>query len=222
MVGGFVAQYTDWRWTQWTVLFAALPIIAGVYTLKETYSKILISRREKRLGLPQSNQEPQGWQHLQKMLRVTLLRPLHMLLFEPIVAFLGIYTSFIFGVLFMFFAAFPVVFQGVYGFSVSQLGLSFTGTGVGVLLSMGTNILIDRLIYQKQVKKSRERGCKGVVAPEHRLYSAMLGSLAIPIALFWFGWTAESEVHWVSPVIATVPFAWGNLSIFVSDKKVET
>jgi len=32
--------------------------------------------------------------------------------------------------------------------------------------------------------------------------------------LFWFGWTAESRVHWISPVIAEAFFACGNLLIF--------
>lgn len=44
----------------------------------------------------------------------------------------------------------------------------------------------------------------------------MIGSLGLPIGLFWFAWTAKREVHWISPVLAAVPFAWGNLCIFVS------
>jgi hypothetical protein len=32
----------------------------------------------------------------------------------------------------------------------------------------------------------------------------------------WFAWTAKREVSWASPVVAAIPFAWGNLSIFVS------
>ena len=34
--------------------------------------------------------------------------------------------------------------------------------------------------------------------------------------LFWFGWSARSDVHWISPVLAGIPFAWGNLCIFLS------
>ncbi|KAF2166921.1 hypothetical protein M409DRAFT_54685 [Zasmidium cellare ATCC 36951] len=210
IIGGFVAQYEGWRWTQWVALLAVLPIIAGIFTMRETYHKLLVRRREEALGLLPSIPSPK----LRVLLTVVLVRPLHMIFFEPIVACLGIYTSFIFGVLYIFFAAFPIIFQGIYGFTISQLGLSFTGTGVGVLIAVGTNILIDRMIYQKQVRRSWERGDRGVVAPEHRLYSAMFGSFTIPIALFWFGWSARGDMHWISPIIATVPFAWGNLSIF--------
>jgi hypothetical protein len=32
----------------------------------------------------------------------------------------------------------------------------------------------------------------------------------------WFAWTARRSIHWASPVLAAVPFAWGNLCIFLS------
>jgi hypothetical protein len=44
----------------------------------------------------------------------------------------------------------------------------------------------------------------------------MIGSFGVPIGLFWFGWSACAATHWIVPIIALVPFAWGNLSIFVS------
>ena len=34
--------------------------------------------------------------------------------------------------------------------------------------------------------------------------------------LFWFAWTARSSIHWISPVLSGIPFAWGNLAIFIS------
>jgi len=54
------------------------------------------------------------------------------------------------------------------------------------------------------------------VAPEKRLYAAMLGSVGLPMGLFWFAWTARKDVHWISPILATIPFAWGNLCVFTS------
>jgi hypothetical protein len=36
------------------------------------------------------------------------------------------------------------------------------------------------------------------------------------VGLFWFAWTARHDVHWISPVLAAIPFAWGNLCIFIS------
>lgn len=144
-----------------------------------------------------------------------------MLFVEPIVGFFSLYTAFTFAVLFAFFAAFPIVFHGVYGFTTSQVGLTFLAVGLGVVLAVFTAIACDRILYQKHYRRALSEG-RTAAAPEHRLYSAMLGSMGIPIGLFWFGWTARADVHWASPVIAAIPFAWGNLSIFVSRAYDET
>lgn len=43
----------------------------------------------------------------------------------------------------------------------------------------------------------------------------MLGSFGVTGGLFWFGWSARPNVHWIVPVLAGVSFGWGNLCIFV-------
>jgi len=152
---------------------------------------------------------------LQIILTATLFRPVHMLFAEPLVGFTSLYSAFIFAVLFAFFAAFPHVFGGVYNFEVYQIGLTFIGVGVGVILGVATSMLIDRLVYVQKHHKALSEG-KRQAEPEHRLYGAMVGSLGIPIGLFWLGWAARKDVHWIVPIIGSVPFAWGNLSVFVS------
>jgi hypothetical protein len=52
--------------------------------------------------------------------------------------------------------------------------------------------------------------------PEARLYPAMFDSVLLPIALFWFGWTIQYRVHWISAVSAEGVFACGNLLLFMS------
>ncbi len=107
-----------------------------------------------------------------------------MLITEPIVAFLSIYVSFNFSVLFAFFAAFPYVFKSVYGFGTEQAGLVFLAIGVGCVLALPTVSACDILLYQPKVRRAREEGGSGVVSPEYRLYPAMMGSFGLPIGLF--------------------------------------
>lgn len=183
---------------------------------KETYKKTLIQRRNKKLGLPLPPTpfvSPAA--KVKFMLTVTLTRPLHMLFTEPIVGFTSLYVAFNFAVLFTFFAAFPYVFKGVYGFDTEQSGLVFLAIGVGCSLAVPTVLICDRKFYQPRVKISHEEGRQGVVSPEYRLYPAMMGSFGLPIGLFWFAWTAKRSDSWASPVVSAVPFAWGNLSIFI-------
>lgn len=52
--------------------------------------------------------------------------------------------------------------------------------------------------------------------PEHRLYAAMIASFGLPIKLFWFVWTSKSSVSWASTVVSTIPYAWGNLRVFLA------
>jgi len=139
-----------------------------------------------------------------------------MLLTEPIVAFLSLYVAFNFAVLFTFFAAFPYVFETVYHFTTEQSGLVFLAIGVGCALAVPTVLLCDRFLYQPRVRLAHAEGRNGVVAPEYRLYPAILGSFGLPIGLFWFAWTARSSISWASPVVSAIPFAWGNLSIFIA------
>jgi hypothetical protein len=139
-----------------------------------------------------------------------------MLCTEPVVLSISLYTAFAFAVLFLFFAAFPFILsRPPYSFTPSQSGLFFLGIGIGVLLASATSIVIDRRIYQaahaRAISKSRTPA-----RPEHRLYSAMIGSVGIPVGLFWFAWCADKGVHWSVLAVATVPFAWGNLCLFAS------
>jgi len=148
--------------------------------MSETYKKTILQKRRVKLGLPAApSQFKSTGAALHFLLTVTLIRPLHMLFTEPIVAFLSLYIAFNFGVLFTFFACFPYVFNTVYGFSTEQTGLVFLALGVGCILAVPSTIACDRYIYLKQHRLSKDAGKDGVVAPEHRLYPAMMGSFGL-------------------------------------------
>ena len=216
-LGGFVSQYKDWEWTQWVTLFIIITAFISSLGMQETYKKIILQKRAKRLGIePPKQTLPPGFAGFKVMMTVTLFRPVNMLITEPIVLFMSIYTAFAFAILFAFFPAFPLIFGGVYGFTTSQVGLAFLGVAVGVVTATITALIIDVKLYQGRFRKAVAEG-HGVVAPEHRLYAGMFGSFGIPIGIFWFAWTSRASVHWMVPIVGSVFFAWGNLSIFVRD-----
>ena len=215
IIGGYAVTKKGWPWTEWTLLFFTAASLLYCLPMKETYKKIILQNRAKKLGIPPPPKGPTGAAGLKFLLVITLFRPVHMLFAEPIVAFFSLYIGFNFSVLFGLFDAFPIVFEGVYGFSVEKAGLPWLGVLVGVTLATITLIILDRCCYRKQFELSRRLGKGGLVAPEHRLYGAMAGSLGVSIGLFWFAWTARHDVHWIIPVVASVPFAWGNLCVFV-------
>lgn len=150
---------------------------------------------------------------LRKFLTNSLFRPLHMLLTEPIVAFLCLYIAFNFGTLFMFFGAFFYVFATVYSFTLTQSGLVFFAIAFGCVLGTATVLVSDALLYRPRV-----HGCPPneiPPPPEYRLYPAMLGSLGLLVSLFSFGWAARPDVSAAVPIIAVALFGWGNLIMTV-------
>jgi membrane-bound metal-dependent hydrolase YbcI (DUF457 family) len=83
-------------------------------------------------------------------------------------------------VLFAFFAAYPFTFTTVYGFNTWQYGLTFTAIGLGVLLAVATNIVVDRLYYAKHHQRVLKEG-RTAVPPEYRLLCAQMGCFGVPI-----------------------------------------
>lgn len=56
----------------------------------------------------------------------------------------------------------------------------------------------------------------GFAPPEARLIIGMVGSVALPIGMFWFAWTNGPSVHWISPIMAGAPFGFGLTLVFLS------
>jgi len=52
--------------------------------------------------------------------------------------------------------------------------------------------------------------------PEKRLELCIISGWALVIAMFWFGWTSYSSIHWISPVLAGGLIGVGVLGMFVS------
>lgn len=181
VIGGFAAEFKGWRWSQWCTIFIALAAYLTVLPMSETYKKVILQRRARRLGIAPPPAPPvKGWAYVKMLVTITILRPLHMLAVEPIVMLFSFYTAFIFGVLFCFFGAYPFTFGSVYGFNTWQYGLTFLGIGIGVLLGLITAVGVDRKVYMEKYRAALKDG-RTVIAPEHRLYVGMAGAFGVPV-----------------------------------------
>ncbi|KAJ5106417.1 hypothetical protein N7456_003092 [Penicillium angulare] len=211
VIGSFVVARKGWKWTQWTLLFFSIFTMITILMARETFHPVLKRRRAKELGLPLPTSQPLS-SKARLFATVALLRPIQMLLTEPIVAFVCLYVACEFATLFCFFAAVPLVFGGVYGFGLEDSGLVFLAIVVGCLLGAVTVLLCDVFLYRRKAAKLQGQQ----IPAEFRLYPALIGSIGLPIGLFWFGWTSKASIHWASPTVAIMLFAWGNLCVFVS------
>lgn len=203
LVGGFVVQSKGWRWTQWTTIFFIVAFYVPVAFTKETYKKVILQRRAKKLSIPGPPEvQRTPMEFVKYFARTQLLRPLHMLFTELIVTLVCTYNGFLFGLIYTFVVASPWVYEEYYDFDLTGQSLSFLGLSIGAILAPFPIMIIDHYIYQPKLAQFREtHGEDEQFPPEHRLYPAMIASPILPAALLLFGWTARPEIHWIVPIL---------------------
>lgn len=119
-IGGFtVKSYLGWRFNgYWSVIMGFLTFIAMAFFMKETYPPTILVSKAKLLRRSTKNWAIHAKQeeveiNIQELLSKNLSRPMRMFLTESIVAAITIYLSFVYGLLYTFLTAYPIVFQGV-------------------------------------------------------------------------------------------------------------
>jgi MFS family permease len=113
MAGPLVSGFTvllSWRWVFWVALMAAAAGVPCILLLPETYLPLLL--RKEGLKSPPQVDVDQSNKAQAFSAREIFIRPFLMLLREPIVAFTSLYLSVVYGILFLFFQAYPVIFRG--------------------------------------------------------------------------------------------------------------
>jgi len=127
---------------------------------------------------------------------------------------LCLFSAILLGILYLFFGAFPIVFEGNHGFTLSQTGMSFLGIFVGMVIATCTDPFwhknYSRLIKQREAATGEVGGSE----PEYRLPPTIAGAFLVPIGLFVFAWTTYSSVHWIVPIIGSTIFGMGNILVF--------
>jgi MFS family permease len=129
-------------------------------------------------------------------------RPTKLLFLSPIVFLLSLLCAFVFGLLFMLFTTFPIVFEEQYGFSPGTSGLSYLGVGIGMILSLAA------FAYTSDKMQS---SLGDSPKPEGRLKPMLYVMPLVPAGIFWYGWAAEKQTHWIVPIIGTSLFGFGSL-----------
>ncbi|KAH8776417.1 major facilitator superfamily transporter [Diaporthe sp. PMI_573] len=215
MIGGFINSNVNWRWTHYMlIIWAFLMCLALVVTVPETYHPVVLRNKARKIRKDTGDER---WKapiektnkSLFRTVGVSLMRPFQILIFEPMALVLNLYSAILLGILYLFFGAFPLVFQGTYGFNLWQTGLTFLGMLVGMFFAALMGPLWVKIRAQLIEKNEKVTGIEGKAEPEYRLPSAILGSFLVTIGLFWFGWASFPWVHWIMPIIGSGIFGAG-------------
>ncbi|KAK6068699.1 major facilitator superfamily transporter [Seiridium cupressi] len=212
---GFLDAAFGWRSLSVMIAGASFPTwVVLTVTFPETYAPVLLKRRAEQLTKITGKVHVVDGVEAKSIgtqLRVGALRPWVILIYEPIVTLLSLFLSVVHGTLFLLFAAYPIVYQQVRGWPQGIASLPFLAIALGIVISLFYVALFDQKRYAKLVDKYQ-----GMVPPEARLPPAMLGSVALPIGLFWFAWSNDPSTFWLISVSAGVFFGFGMVLLYMS------
>lgn len=216
VIGGYLAPAMGWRWTIWVFTFLCIAVLVTMFFfLPETSASTILYKRAKRLRAAtgderlKSQTEIDTKHHTGKDNLILLGRAFTITFFEPIVLFVDLYAGLLYGVLFIWFESFPIVFGGIYGFDVGSQGLVFLSILVFTAITMAGFLFWINRSFVPAMKSGKFR-------PEMVLPPTFIGCFALPGCLFWFGWSARESVHWIVPVIGAGSFAIAIVTLFNS------
>jgi MFS family permease len=186
---------------------------------------------------------PGGESFFAKM-SVVLSRPFSMFFHEPIVFCCSMYLALVYAILYLYFQAYPIVFSGtchhpppsnsiltftdLYGLSAGVSGLAFLPSEYHLsspqnfsnqfsVLPGSILAFVAFFLYSSHHSKASKAGLSWAKLEEYRrLPLACIGAPAIPIALFWLGWSSKLSIHPVMPMMSGVFFGFGYLLIFIA------
>ena len=150
----------------------------GLGVLRETYPPLLLERRTKRLRKETGNENLRSKLASDltpsKLFKLSIVRPMKLLCLSPIVLALSTFMAVVYGYLYLLFTTITQVFEGTYGFSAGNVGLTYLGIGLGSFIGLFIfGMASDRIMKAKSAA--------GEMKPEYRLPPMIPGAWTIPI-----------------------------------------
>ncbi|KNG84012.1 MFS transporter [Aspergillus nomiae NRRL 13137] len=216
IIGSFIGMAEGWRWIQgFIAVMSGVLWIAGSLIIPETYSPVLLRRRARILSAQTGKQYRSKLEETQSphavLVKTALVRPWLLLTFEPVVLLISIYLAIVYGILYLLFAAFPLVYHEMRGWTAGIATLPFLAVLVGMVLGVSYSFIHDHR-RARAISHSADK----TTTAEQRLHPAMVGAIAIPLGLFTFAWTNFPSVHFIVSCIGTALFGFGLVCIFIS------
>jgi multidrug resistance protein len=186
-------------------------IIVGL--IPETYAPVILKRRAAKLRKEMGDKNIITEQEKVKLtfgeiIRTSLIRPITMILTEPVLDLMCMYIVLIYSMLYAFFFAYPVIFGKLYHYNDGQIGLMFIPILIGAGFALVATPFVEN--HFKRICLLRSP------TPEDRLIGAMIGAPFIPIALFILGATSYRHIIWVGPASSGIAFGFGMVLCYYS------
>ncbi|RAH69839.1 MFS transporter [Aspergillus aculeatinus CBS 121060] len=213
IAGSFVCANIGWRWVFWIIAIATgVMLIATLFCYRETYSVVLLERKAAHLRKETGNEKYRSkfdrGTPRKEIFRLAAVRPVKLLFLSPTVLLMALFGAVSYGYLYLMFTTITAIFEEVYGWRQEICGLAYLGFGLGAILGVQVTGYVANRIAAAHTAQGR-------FVPESRLIPCLYGSWLLPIGLFWYGWSADKQVHWIMPIIGTGIFGAGLMCVFL-------
>ncbi|KAK3936569.1 vitamin b6 transporter bsu1 [Diplogelasinospora grovesii] len=221
-VGEVIAENLGLRW-----IFYINIIIGGGFALMmcfvpETLPRVVIRNAALQGQVPApivEEEEQKGSKRLDvlKQMRFVLTMALRIMVTEPIVAFLGVFNGFAYGLLFLYLDGVFDVFVDANNLSPLGADLTYLNFVVGVSV-MFCFVPVQTWLYRRDKERNG-----GVGRPEARFLTSLACVWLFPVSLLWFGFTDYGNVSYWSPVVAGAvlgfcdPLLWLAMLNYIAD-----
>ncbi|CAI7589962.1 unnamed protein product [Penicillium glandicola] len=190
----------------WVNLAFAGAIMIMVGLVPETYAPVILKRRAARLRKETGNpniitEQEKTKVTFREIARTSLIRPITMIMTEPVLDLMCMYIVLIYAMLYAFFFAYPVIFPKLYGYNDGQIGLMFIPILIGACFA-----LVATPAFENQFRRICSTRSP---TPEDRLIAALVGAPFVPIAFFILGATSYKHIIWVGPASSGIAFGFG-------------
>ena len=113
-------------------------------------------------------------------------------------------AQFIYGVMYLLFEAYPIVFTRGHHFNAGISGLMYLPIFVGGVLG----VVVYLLVFNPRYVAATKEYAPAPVPPEFRMEVCMLAAPIYTISFFWFGWTSYPTISFWAPLMAGLPMGF--------------
>ncbi|KAF7978652.1 hypothetical protein HWV62_45166 [Athelia sp. TMB] len=217
VIGGFAAQANGWKWPIYELMWiSGFAFLFLALLLPETLEANILLKRARRLRKLTGNPHLRSQSEIDEAKLSTkafvyesLVQPFA-LAAEPALLFANVFIGLVYSVFYLWFEAFPLVFNDIYHFNLGVGSLPFVAFVVTGSITYTVYVLYNK--YHMEPRMARNPN----LAPEARLEIGLMASIFIPVSLFLFGWASRASVHWIVPVIAAALYLPGIFLTFQS------
>ncbi|WFD31572.1 hypothetical protein MSPP1_002611, partial [Malassezia sp. CBS 17886] len=207
IIQGYGPQH--WRWIFWvSTMFGALVAAIGLFTVRETYTPVLLERKahryRKETGNPRWHTRFARVESLRTRLLHGLMRPCVFLVTQPVVVVPSVYQALLFGCQYILLAEFPNVYRTYYDQPPGIASLHYIAMLVGFLVSGQIGGRWVDVYYRKMRARNG-----GVGKPEFKLPLLFITGICTPAGLLLYGWSVQYRLKWIVPDVGIFIMACG-------------